>query len=548
MLCRAPSLIRRIRTKRSKSNEPNTWTVFISRTGLVIVALTMGSAAYGAVVNAMGFFFLGKLLIPMHLVAKDKFNVFQELYLGSIGYNLAEMEFVNWLTTFSIGGFLVAGVGYQLFKISTSRDGSETPRGYYIQNVVSAFLWFSLAGFLIVFFSYLAGITGWLHLSNCSGKTCKIFSIELSPFEIYLVSATRILPFLLPIFLSSLRVGLNVAADILLYILPTKFPLSIQEKASSRLAVLLDYLRSKHPEKPISLLAHSQGTVIGRDVLEATPVDQFVTAGSPLSSLYDRFLGIPVAMPITGCHWVNMYRVSDYIAGPLHQKGVQDVEVKTNYRANHLHYFDDSAVVARALGKADAPEVIRPIVTESTSEPSSPTMSDLGCRLLISNVCVILLLVVAANAFFMAVVLGHDTASTVIWSSAGALAKMLVGEDPDRLLTFSLLSSICVFAGGVIGGICINDTRRRSWIWLASFVVCYLLVLQYITGVPLDEWWYTDCKPDGSDCSIHFSTYSSTPIRLVSWALGTPSALYLGAVCSNWLMRICDGNSSTSSS
>jgi len=110
------------------------------------------------------------------------------------------------------------------------------------------------------------------------------------------------------------------------------------------------------------------------------------------------------------------------------------------------------------------------------------------------------------------------------------------------------LSSICVFAGGVIGGICINDTRRRSWIWLASFVVCYLLVLQYITGVPLDEWWYTDCKPDGSDCRIHFSTYSSTPIRLVSWALGTPSALYLGAVCSNWLMRICDGNSSTSSS
>jgi hypothetical protein len=240
-------LVRRIRAKRTKSAEPNTWTIFISRTGMVIVALTMGSAAYGAIVNAMAFFLLSKLM-PHHLVSEDRFDRFQELYLTNIGYHLAQMEFINWLTTFGIGAFLVTGIGYQLIRISTSGDG-WIPRGYYIQNVLNFFLWLSLFGFLIVFLCYLADKEGWLDLLNCAGKAyCEIFGIRLAPFEIYLVSATRILPFLLPIFLSSLRVGLNVAADVLLYILPSEFPLSIRVPASSRLAVLLNHLQNESPK------------------------------------------------------------------------------------------------------------------------------------------------------------------------------------------------------------------------------------------------------------------------------------------------------------
>jgi hypothetical protein len=110
--------------------------------------------------------------------------------------------------------------------------------------------------------------------------------------------------------------------------------------------------------RTISLLAHSQGTVIGRDVLEGTRLTQFITAGSPLVSLYDRFLGIPVA-PNSRCDWVNMYRLSDYIAGPLQQEGIRDVKVEKNYWANHLRYFEDPAVVDRALGKGDTPDAIR---------------------------------------------------------------------------------------------------------------------------------------------------------------------------------------------
>lgn len=340
-------LVRRIRAKWTQSKEPNTWTIFIARAGMLIVAVTMGVAVYASIVNALGFFALDKLR-RIHVVADAKYIAFEKAYLCHIGYDLAHMEFINWLTTFSVGTFLVAGISYQFARISSSKDTSTTPRGHYIQNVLNCFLWLSLAGFIVVFAVYYADryhLLDWIY--GIQWLSSSLQTNSLTPLDIYAASATRVVPFLLPIFISSLGVGLNVGADVLLYILPADFPFSTQVRTTHRLGALLSYLRAQHPDKSISLVAHSQGTVIARDVLRVMPLPRFVTAGSPLASLYDRFLGEPVAS-IDGCKWTNVYRPSDYIAGPLGQKAIKDIEVRTNYRANHIHYFDDPEVVLLA--------------------------------------------------------------------------------------------------------------------------------------------------------------------------------------------------------
>jgi hypothetical protein len=73
---------------------------------------------------------------------------------------------------------------------------------------------------------------------------------------------------------------------------------------------------------------------------------RFVTAGSPLASLYTRFLGKSINA-IPGCAWENVYRASDYIAGPLEQKNIVDTLLYANYPANHVQYFDDPNVVVK---------------------------------------------------------------------------------------------------------------------------------------------------------------------------------------------------------
>jgi hypothetical protein len=297
-----------------------------------------------SIVNAVAFVLLNKL-IDFNIVSGTSFHHFETIYLQHIGYHLAQMEFVNWLTTFCIGSFLVGGIGYQFLRISRSRDGSDVPRGLYIQNILNVFLWLSLIGFIGVLACYVADRAHWLDLTNCDENSiCTVHGVRLTPLTVYLVSATRVVPFLLPIFISSLRVGLNVIADVLLYILPVGFPFSIQREARCRLKLLLDELKDR---ENISVLAHSQGTVIARDVIESTNVTQFVTAGSPLGSLYGRFLGWPVAA-LGRCRWVNMYRNSDYIAGPLKRENIEDQIIKTDYRFNHIHYFDHADMILYA--------------------------------------------------------------------------------------------------------------------------------------------------------------------------------------------------------
>jgi hypothetical protein len=113
---------------------------------MAIVAVTMAAAVYASIVNAIGFFLLDKLR-RIHVVSADKHKIVDNLYLTHIGYNLGQMELINWLTTFTVGTFLVAGIGYQIGRIVSSGKASTAPRGLYIQNILNLFLWLTLKQF-----------------------------------------------------------------------------------------------------------------------------------------------------------------------------------------------------------------------------------------------------------------------------------------------------------------------------------------------------------------------------------------------------------------
>ena len=339
-------------------------TIFVTRAGIIILAVTFGAAVYGAFVHAAGFYALNNLT-KWGMVDEQTVKSFGVLYLEHVGYNVAQMELINWATTFAVGAFLLSGMVFQLLAINLSSDWNPQPRGLRMRNWFNAFLWLTIIGFLFVFFTAIADQFGFFESTDrtCVRAWCSIYGIQwllqfihydttqpLSPLEIYAASATRIFPFIPMIIVPSLRAGLNVAADVLLYILPARFPLSLETRVKERFRGLLNHLRDQHPAAKISIVAHSQGTVIVRDVLsEATVTNiRLVTAGSPLSSLYDRFLGRSVkALP--GCDWTNIYRLSDYIGGPLSNPNISDEILKRNYRFAHFFYFEDPAVITAAL-------------------------------------------------------------------------------------------------------------------------------------------------------------------------------------------------------
>lgn len=339
-------------------------TVVLTRAGIMILGLSIGAAAYGAIVNAVGFYLFGKLR-DLNLASEDAVKFYEDKFLENIGYDVAQLELINGATTFAVGLFLVVGVVYQLSKIGSSAENAVEPRGLAIQNVVYYFLWATVIGFLVVSISTFADYLEGFRTDSCPPNTvCSLYGIQwllralgyptdstapVSPLEIYVASAARIVPFLLPALIPPLRAGLEVAADVLLYILPPQFPLALGEPARNRFRCLLRDLRLRHPSERLSIIAHSQGTVVVRDVLQnETQIDvTLITAGSPLLSLYGRFLGYEV-LPIRGVRWTNIYRPSDYIGGPLFissQDG-KDISWPHNYRAAHFLYFQDGELIS----------------------------------------------------------------------------------------------------------------------------------------------------------------------------------------------------------
>lgn len=169
--------------------------------------------------------------------------------------------------------------------------------------------------------------------------------IERDLIDIYKTSILRILPFG-AWFVGPMSKVVDVVGDVLFYLLPVSRPISVGQNKPTQLqdTIPASYSAgskgwSDHPSATrhlclrrlnaayeyalarygqVVVLAHSQGSKIALD-LRSTLSKPFplLTCGSPISSLYARFLGEGLIAPNMASGWVNAYRSHDIIGGKI---------------------------------------------------------------------------------------------------------------------------------------------------------------------------------------------------------------------------------------
>jgi hypothetical protein len=247
-------------------------------------------------------------------------------------YNLALTEFTHLGAILLLGGTALGVAG--LYGLRVLTGWGRTHPGQFCRNAVPWMAWLVPAGMLAVAIAVMYGLFAGDHIPS------------RSVFSIYRISALRIVPFL-PWLVTPMRVVVDVLGDIIFTVLPPRDRLSVQSELLRRTTAAFDYVHSANPSR-IVLLSHSLGTVfaagvVGRDVNREVSL---CTTGSPLSSLHARFLGFRLSM-LEGCdspprNWVNLYRVADYIGGPIDVANCQNVEQSTG---GHIGYWTDERVL-----------------------------------------------------------------------------------------------------------------------------------------------------------------------------------------------------------
>ena len=103
------------------------------------------------------------------------------------------------------------------------------------------------------------------------------------------------------------------------------------------------------------VLANSQGSKIAADLRDEGKVPcPLVTTGSPVTSLYSRFLGVEndANQSHEDAPWVNCYRDDDMIAGPIERRGVENEPMG---RGGHTGYWSDPKVAKIIRDLAERP-------------------------------------------------------------------------------------------------------------------------------------------------------------------------------------------------
>jgi hypothetical protein len=135
----------------------------------------------------------------------------------------------------------------------------------------------------------------------------------------YQWSALRI-PALLGFLLPGIRVIADIVGDVLFHVQPEGSEISSRKDTGERLELLMAELERRETRYPVVILAHSQGSVISWTLLKQKPsfAEVFVSVGSPLTTLYQRFFGgeYPDSYKL-GMEWHNLYRNGDYVGGEI---------------------------------------------------------------------------------------------------------------------------------------------------------------------------------------------------------------------------------------
>jgi hypothetical protein len=168
---------------------------------------------------------------------------------------------------------------------------------------------------------------------------------------VYGFSSLRIVPYL-PLMTGPLAFVASVVVDVLLYVVRME-TLSTAPSVRQRLSAAIEHVRAKGHTAVVA--AHSQGSVVAVDVIGRTlaagapTASRLITAGSPLHSLYARFLGSTPesraadddAAFLEPPQWINVSREGDYVGAGQERRGVKEINLGAG---GHTGYWKSPAL------------------------------------------------------------------------------------------------------------------------------------------------------------------------------------------------------------
>jgi hypothetical protein len=263
-------------------------------------------------------------------------------------------------TTVVIGGLgtlslLLPAIGY-LVGAGTKEDPLRSNRrGRGAQNGMTVFLSLVPIGLmLLLVFMFCVTNGKFSSLPDMIG-----IPENIKILDIYQTSVLRTLPYLAWL-VGPFALVLDVLGDVLFYLQPNeRHPAAIAKRCKERLVAAINFAEAtvgEKPERKVVVLAHSQGSVIASDLrAEGKCRYPLVTAGSPIYSLYFRFLGIEnEENPADGeARWINCYREGDVIAGPIERPGIENKHMGSG---GHTNYWLDKKLADIILDVAERPK------------------------------------------------------------------------------------------------------------------------------------------------------------------------------------------------
>lgn len=296
----------------------------------------------------------GALAIANYVLPEQSLTDWSNEYLHKLMYDLAFTEALLALGV-AMGGVLLVLPGLALCR---KDQGARVHAWLLVALQIFPLIVIAVFGMyiahLFIFGSLLASSDPYPAFNAWIRPLVSSFGITLSNdpqiFNVYLASSLRLMPFLLYLF-GPLRVILDTVGDVLLYIDPDGQldRGNVRTGSQQRLHNALEHLIKTDKNRTVLLLSHSQGSAIAADVLAKKHWGElrFVSMGSPISSLYWRFLGSEaVASPEVP--WLNLFRTGDYIAGGkgIRTPGIPKAEIDNRNlgAGRHSGYFEDPKV------------------------------------------------------------------------------------------------------------------------------------------------------------------------------------------------------------
>src|SRR4051812_12288292 len=234
-------------------------------------------SALGALLWAVSF-----MAVQIVMPSDGRFNAWQDLYsraLSRLGYDLTLVEFTFAALVSLVGaGFVAVGVVY----ISRSRAtdvNRDRNAGALARDGVRLVL--AAGGVLFAGLSIVYLVSSAIRWHS---------DLNMSVLRVYSISALRFVPYL-TLLVGPLATVTGIIVDVLFYVADLA-PVGTAETLRARFRTALDH--AGRQGLPVVVAGHSQGSVIAVDVVgqtAASPPELVVTAGSPLDSLYQRFLG-----------------------------------------------------------------------------------------------------------------------------------------------------------------------------------------------------------------------------------------------------------------